>query len=55
MAIIINELEVVLEPATGRPQPGGQMPVPEKPQFSPQDLQAVLDREQRNCLRLLAH
>jgi hypothetical protein len=55
MAVIINELEIELEPETGKPQPGGQMPAPEKPPFSPQDLQAVLDREQRNHLRLLAH
>jgi hypothetical protein len=55
MAVIINELEVILEPETGAPAAAGQMPKAEKPPFSPQDLQAVLDREQRNVLRLMAH
>jgi hypothetical protein len=55
MAVIINDLEVVLDPAPGDPQPGGAKPVPEKPPMGPMDLCAVLDREQRNCLRLMAH
>ena len=55
MAVIINELEVVLEPEKGAPQPGAQMPPAEKPPFSPMDLMSVLDNEQRNHLRLLAH
>jgi len=55
MAVIINELEVVLEPPQAPPQPGGQLPVPEKPQFNPLDFRAMWDREQRNRLRLHAH
>jgi hypothetical protein len=55
MAVIINELEIELEPEASAPQPGGQKPVPEKPPFSPQDLLTMLDREQRNHLRLMAH
>lgn len=55
MAVIINELEVVLDPEKGAPQPGAQMPPAEKPPFRPLDLTTVLDREQRNQLRLLAH
>jgi hypothetical protein len=55
MAVIINELEIELEPEAGAPPPSGQKPVPEKPPFGPQDLLAVLDREQRNHLRLMAH
>ena len=55
MAVIINELEVVLEPPQTPPPPGGHLPVPKKPQFSPQDFVAFMDREQRNRLRLQAH
>jgi hypothetical protein len=55
MAVIINELEVVLEPPQAPPQPGGQSAVPEKPQFSTQDFLALWEREQRNRLRLQAH
>jgi hypothetical protein len=55
MAVIINELEIELEPQAGGPQPAAQMPVPEKPPFGPQDLSALLDREQRNRLRVMAH
>jgi len=55
MPVIINELEIELEPTTDKPQPVGQMPAPEKPPFGPQELLAALDREQRNYLRLMAH
>jgi hypothetical protein len=55
MPVIINELEIELEPEIPAPKPGGQMPVPEKPPFGPQDLLVMLDREERNHLRLLAH
>jgi hypothetical protein len=55
MAVIINELEVVLEPAQAPPPPGGQQAVPQKPQLNPQDLATLLDREDRNTLRLFAH
>ena len=55
MAVIINELEVVLDPPQRPPQPGGQLPVPEKPMPNAHDFLTVMDREQRNELRLLAH
>jgi hypothetical protein len=55
MAVIINELEIVLEAESGAPQTNGQAPAPEKPTLSPFDLMAILDREQRNSLRLMAH
>jgi hypothetical protein len=55
MAVVINELEVVLEPEAGQAKAGGQMPPAEKPPFSPQDLLTVMDREQRNDMRLMAH
>jgi hypothetical protein len=55
MAVIINELEVVLEPPQSPPQPGGQQAVPEKPQFNTQDFLSMWEREQRNRLRLEAH
>ena len=35
MAVIINELEVVLEAPTAAPQPGGHVAVPEKPAKRP--------------------
>jgi hypothetical protein len=54
MAVIINELEVVLEPPKSPPAGGGQA-APEKPTLNPQDLLSVLDREQRSELRLCAH
>jgi hypothetical protein len=55
MAVIINELEVILEAPTAAPQPGGHVAVLEKPALNPQDLLTILDREQRNELRLRAH
>jgi hypothetical protein len=60
MAVIINELEIVLDPdqaaskAAG-PKVPGKAAEPEKPPLSPQDILTVLDREKRNCLRLMAH
>jgi hypothetical protein len=55
MAVVINELEIVLEPPPPKQQPTGGKPAPEKPTFGPQELLIVMDREQRNDLRLLAH
>ncbi|MGD1094984.1 MAG: hypothetical protein ABSB35_23695 [Bryobacteraceae bacterium] len=55
MAVIINELEVMLEPVQSPPPPGGSAPVPEKPRLSPHDILTLLDREQGNGLRVLAH
>jgi len=55
MAVIINELEVVLEPSQAPTQPGGKTPAPEKPPVSPHDIMTLLDREQRVRLRVLAH
>jgi hypothetical protein len=55
MAVIINELEIVLEPPPPTAQPGGLPPVPEKPQISPQDVFALLERRERNQMRILAH
>jgi hypothetical protein len=54
MAVIINELEVVLEAPEAPPKPGGQF-VPEKPKISPHDILTIMDREQRIHLRTLAH
>jgi hypothetical protein len=54
MAVIINELEVVLEAPEAPPQPGGHA-VPQKPQVNPHDILTLMDREQRNLLRTLAH
>ena len=55
MAVIINELEIELEPQAATPKTGEGMPAPEKPSLTPLDLLMVLDREQRNYLRLMAH
>lgn len=54
MAIIINDLEVVLDPPPPKAQPGGQA-LPEKPQVNPQDFVSMRERELRNALRLQAH
>jgi hypothetical protein len=54
MAIIINELEVVLEPPPPKAQAGVQT-LPQKPQFNPLDFLSVRERELRNRLRLRAH
>ena len=55
MAVIINEIEVILEPPPAPQKPGGQATEPDKPTLNPQDLFSVLDREQRCELRLHAH
>lgn len=55
MAVIINDLEVVLEPEAAKADASGQTPPPEKPQLNPQDLLTMLDREKRNQLRVFAH
>jgi hypothetical protein len=54
MAVIINELEVVLEPPPPKPQAAVQ-PSQEKPPLSPLDALTVREREVRNRLRLQAH
>ena len=55
MAVIINELEVVLDPPPPTAQSGGLPPVPEKPQISPQDFLNLFERRERNRIRLIAH
>lgn len=55
MAVIINELEVVLEPPPAEAQPGGGIAPPEKPKLNPLDLLSVIERDQLNQLRLRAH
>jgi hypothetical protein len=54
MAIIINDLELVLEPPPPKAQAGGQA-LPQQPQLGPQDFLALREREVRNHLRLQAH
>jgi hypothetical protein len=55
MPVIINELEVVLEPPQPIPIAGAKSTPPDQPQFTPQDFRNVMEREQRNRLRLQAH
>jgi len=59
MAVIINELEIVLDPDTKAPKDApkvnGKTPEPPKTPLAPQDLLSVLDREHRNHLRVMAH
>jgi len=55
MAVIINELELVLDPPATETKPTNKTQVPEKRALSPHDLLTMLDREQRNRLRLQAH
>lgn len=55
MAVIINELEVVLEPTTPPPAPGTTTGVPKAAQIGPHDILTLLDRELGNSLRVLAH
>ncbi|MBZ5621159.1 MAG: hypothetical protein LAQ69_20895 [Acidobacteriia bacterium] len=55
MAVIINELEVVLEPAMAPPPAGGTAAVPKPPQLNPHDVVTLMDRDQRTRLRVLAH
>ena len=58
MAVIINELEVVLDPPQSPSrQPGATTPSAEqqKQPLNPHDFMTVMDREQRNDLRLRAH
>jgi hypothetical protein len=54
MAVIINDLEVVLEPTPPESQQTVKPPAPQKP-FSPQDFLTLMEREQRNRLRVQAH
>jgi hypothetical protein len=54
MAVVINELEIVLEPPE-QPGPQAAASSPQKPALNPQDFLAVMDRERRNRLRLQAH
>ncbi|HEY1902793.1 MAG TPA: hypothetical protein VGG56_10200 [Terracidiphilus sp.] len=55
MAVVINDLEIVLDPPQQQPGTQGAVPVPQKFQLTPQDFLAVMDRERRNRLRLQAH
>jgi hypothetical protein len=60
MAVLINELEIVLDPDANKqkdqtPKPGAKGPQPQTPPLGTLDVLTVLDREQRNSLRLLAH
>jgi hypothetical protein len=55
MAVIINELELVLDPPATESKPTAKTQAPEKRALSPQDFLAMMDREQRNRLRLQAH
>lgn len=55
MAVIINELEVVLESPEPPPQPGGHRPPPEQPLLNLHDLSTLIDREKRISLRTWAH
>jgi hypothetical protein len=55
MAVIINELELVLDPPPTDTKPTAKTQVPEKRALNPQDLFTMMDREQRNRLRLQAH
>ena len=55
MAVIINELEVELEPQPGKANASGHTPPPEKPTLTPLDLITVQDQLQRNHLRVMAH
>ena len=53
MAVVINELEVVVEdapsPSGGQAQPGAPPPL------SPLEMGELLERRARNALRLFAH
>ena len=53
MAVVINELEVVVEeasgPSNGEPQPGAPPPL------SPLEMSELLERRARYALRLFAH
>ena len=55
MAVIINELEVVLEPPQSTPTSSAKSSAAEKPMLNQHDLLTVMDREQRDKLRLCAH
>jgi len=54
MTVIINDLEIVMDAKLDEQASTGQA-APEKPAFGPQELMAVLQREQRDELRLMAH
>ena len=54
MAVIINELEVVLEPQPPAP-PATKPQEQEKGTLNPFDLLTVIDREKHEDLRLRAH
>jgi hypothetical protein len=60
MSVIINELEIVLDASAGKqkadaPKAGGKAADPPKPPLEPQDVMTVMDREQRNRLRVMAY
>jgi hypothetical protein len=54
MAVIINELEVIVETPPTPAGTGGEMPASTRPP-SPQEIAAVLERRARYDLRRLAH
>jgi hypothetical protein len=53
MAVVINELEVVVEETPSAPSGGGQAAGP--PPLSPLEMGELLERRARNALRLFAH
>jgi len=69
MAVIINELEIVIDPDAGAQKAaaqgggaqggaqaaGGKTADAAKPPLEPQDVLTVFDRDVRNCLRVMAH
>jgi hypothetical protein len=55
MAVVINELEVVLDPPPEQPGTQVAAPAPQRSPLNPQDFLAVMDRERRNRLRLQSH
>lgn len=54
MAVIINDLEVVVEPPPPKTQANTQA-MAKKPLLTPLDFLSMRERELRNCLRLVAH
>lgn len=55
MAVIINELEVVLESPAVKPGAGAAAAPPTPQQVTPIDIEDVLQREARAMYRVLAH
>jgi len=55
MAVIINELEVVLDPPQSQQQQAAAAAPQQNQPLNPHDLLTLMEREQRNELRLRAH